>query len=382
MPVESLDFGLLMGDVVPRDGLQRPLLTSGSPVHAPAPRRASKQPINVTHVHQTVVQNFGASFAACPTPVAEGTSGLACLEDALAVPRGSVYAPASRWKHRSKAQVAAGAAPHQHDGAMAYGTNISTSLHAPTSDVTAMDDDLDSLAMPIATHVPGTSSLTVATPAVPQHVLDVMARVRVLQHEQCRPTPECTPTVLPPATQVGGGPVAEAIARHFAVKAEGSEAARKSAQAERDSCYATARLLARAGWHERAEAAIAAAPTPARAAPPLPPAIEGIVSLRPIARRGTMPTQLAPSQETAVGAWRGSLVAASSLRPPPAGETLTPVQVAVAGVVDLPPGERRARVASLAAAARLVAYMSATQVNTLLGRPACLPTSGQATGLR
>ena len=91
-----------------------------------------------------------------------------------------------------------------------------------------------------------------------------------------------------------------------------------------------------------------------------------------------MPTQLAPSQETAVGAWRGSLVAASSLRPPPAGETLTPVQVAVAGVVDLPPGERRARVASLAAAARLVAYMSATQVNTLLGRPACLPTSGQA----
>ena len=30
MPVQSLDFGLLMGDVVPRDGLQRPLLTSGS----------------------------------------------------------------------------------------------------------------------------------------------------------------------------------------------------------------------------------------------------------------------------------------------------------------------------------------------------------------
>ena len=72
-------------------------------------------------------------------------------------------------------------------------------------------------------------------------------------------------------------------------------------------------------------------------------------------------------------------MAASSLRPPPAGATLTPVQVAVAGVdVDLPPGERRARVASLAAAARIVAYMSAIQVNKLLGRPACLPTSGQA----
>ena len=68
-----------------------------------------------------------------------------------------------------------------------------------------------------------------------------------------------------------------------------------------------------------------------------------------------------------------------SMRPPPAGATMTPVQVAVAGVVDLPPGERRARVASLAAAARIVArvaslaaaarivaYMSAQQVNTLL----------------
>ena len=71
-------------------------------------------------------------------------------------------------------------------------------------------------------------------------------------------------------------------------------------------------------------------------------------------------------------------MAASSLRPPPAGATMTPVQVAVAGVVDLPPGERRARVASLAAAARIVAYVSAQQVNTLLGRPASLTASGQA----
>ena len=40
MPVESMDFGVLLGDVVPRDGLQRPLLTSGSPVRtARAPPR-------------------------------------------------------------------------------------------------------------------------------------------------------------------------------------------------------------------------------------------------------------------------------------------------------------------------------------------------------
>ena len=91
-----------------------------------------------------------------------------------------------------------------------------------------------------------------------------------------------------------------------------------------------------------------------------------------LAVRSKTPSAISPGQEAAVGAWKGSLVAASSLRPPPAGETLTPVQVAVAGVVDLPPGERRARVASLAAAARIVAYMSAQQVNTLLGRPASL----------
>ena len=72
IPVQSLDFGLLLGDEVPRDGLQRPLLTSGSPLRTPVPRRANKQPINVTHIHQTVVQHFGPVQAACPTTVAEG----------------------------------------------------------------------------------------------------------------------------------------------------------------------------------------------------------------------------------------------------------------------------------------------------------------------
>ena len=57
LPVESLDFGLLTGDVVPRDGMQRPFLTSGSPTHAPAARRGSKQPTHITHVHQTIIQS-------------------------------------------------------------------------------------------------------------------------------------------------------------------------------------------------------------------------------------------------------------------------------------------------------------------------------------
>ena len=166
--------------------------------------------------------------------------------------------------------------------------------------------------------------------------------------------------------------MAEAVARHFALQAERSEAAHATAQVERDACAATARLLASAGWHEKAAATMAAAPIPARAHAPLLPASDGVISLRPTSTRSRTPSAISPGQETAVGAWRGSLVAASSRRPPPAGEALTPVQVVVAGVVDLPPGERRARVASLAAAARIVAYMSAQQVNTLLGRPASL----------
>jgi hypothetical protein len=158
MPVESMDFGLLLGDVVPRDGLQRPLLTSGSPARTPVPRRANKQPINVTHVHQTVVQHFGPVLATCPATVAEGTSGLSCLESTLAVPRGSVYKPASRWKHRSKAQVAAGVALQVHDGAISFGTSLPAPLHAPMSDVVTEDDCLDMIATPAIAHVPTADS--------------------------------------------------------------------------------------------------------------------------------------------------------------------------------------------------------------------------------
>ena len=46
------------------------------------------------------------------------------------------------------------------------------------------------------------------------------------------------------------------------------------------------------------------------------------------------------------------------------------------GVAWLPPGERRARVASLAAAVRIVPFMAMEQVNTLLGRPQGLVLEG------
>ena len=378
-PVQSLDFELLLGDEVPRDGLQRPLLTSGSPVRTPVPRRANRQPINVTHIHQTVVQQFGPVQAACPTTVAEGTSGLSCLESALAVPQGSVYKPASRWKHRSKPQVAAGMAPHVHDGAIAFGTSMPAPLHTPMSDVVAEADCLDMIATPAVYHVPTADSVSAATPPSTQHVRDVLARMIMQKHEHIQThTSLVTPTAAPPAAQVGGGPVAEAIARHFAVHAERGEGARAAAQVERDACAAKARLLASAGWHDKAAAIMAAAPTPVPAPAPMLPASDGVISLRPANVRSTNSSAIPPAQEAAVGAWRGSIVGASALRPPPAGEVLTPVQVAVAGVVDLPPGERRARIASLAAAARIVAYMSAHQINTLLGRPASLTATGPA----
>ena len=123
LPVESLDCGLLTGDVVPRDGMQRPFLTSGSPTHAPAARRGSKQPTHITHVHQTIIQSCipTTTCAHIATP-AESTSGLSCLESALSLPSGSIHAPPSRWRHRNKAQVEAGIAPCEHDGTMAYGT--------------------------------------------------------------------------------------------------------------------------------------------------------------------------------------------------------------------------------------------------------------------
>ena len=124
--VESMDFASLMGDVVPRDGLQRPILTSGSPVRARASRRDDSRPTHVTHVHQTIIQasNSAPIAVAVEATAAEGTSGLSHLERALRVPRGSIHAPASRWKHRSKAMVAAGMPAHQHDGSMQCGSML------------------------------------------------------------------------------------------------------------------------------------------------------------------------------------------------------------------------------------------------------------------
>ena len=73
----------------------------------------------------------------------------------------------------------------------------------------------------------------------------MMARALMQKHEQDQALTACvTHTATPPAAQVGGGPVAEAIARHFAVHAERGEVARAAAQVERDACvYAVRRTV-------------------------------------------------------------------------------------------------------------------------------------------
>ena len=64
MPVESMDFAIFSGDVVPRDGIQRPILTGGDSTRPHAPRAAREKPVHVTHIHQTIIQST--------MPVAQG----------------------------------------------------------------------------------------------------------------------------------------------------------------------------------------------------------------------------------------------------------------------------------------------------------------------
>ena len=57
LPIESLDFATFSGDVVPRDGIQRPILIGSDAPRPRAPRAPREQPVHVTHVHQTVIQS-------------------------------------------------------------------------------------------------------------------------------------------------------------------------------------------------------------------------------------------------------------------------------------------------------------------------------------
>ena len=188
LPVESLDFGLLNGDVVPRDGMQRPFLTSGSPTHAPAARRGSKQPTHITHVHQTIIQScIPTTTCAHIATTAKSMSGLSCLESALSLPSGSIHVPPSRWKNRSKAQTEVGIAPYVQDGAMAYGTRTHAQLQRTASDVLA-GDEIDLLATPAPAHVHTPTILAPASTKVSQRVIDTIAR-NAVQHRLVQDQP-------------------------------------------------------------------------------------------------------------------------------------------------------------------------------------------------
>ena len=130
LPLESLDFAIFSGDVVPRDGIQRPILIGGDGPRPRASRAPREQPVHVTHVHQTVIQSTMPVAQAHAATAAEGTSGLTCLERALSVRPGSIYKPTSKWRHRSKSQVESGVPPHTQMARLHLGPVCSSRHHS------------------------------------------------------------------------------------------------------------------------------------------------------------------------------------------------------------------------------------------------------------
>ena len=202
---------------------------------------------------------------------------------------------------------------------------------------------------------------TCSTPAAP---------IPLLLLSDCT-TPE--PNIVQAALAFAAGQAAEAGA--------GRTAAIVSARAH---ALARAKVLQRAGMHDEAMALVVSAGPPPPVPPPLMPAVGAVTSLRPAPRPRKQrlstiavdaPTRDASSMLAVSGermqwaAW--ALLHVGSQVPPAAdsGVELTPAQVATQGVFDMPPGARRARVAALAAAARIVPFMSLSQVSTLLGCP-------------
>ena len=74
-------------------------------------------------------------------------------------------------------QVAAGIAPHVHEGAMSFGTMLPAPLHAIERDVPTEGDKLDLLVMPPIAPV-HTTRLEPAAPKLSQRVIDAIARSR------------------------------------------------------------------------------------------------------------------------------------------------------------------------------------------------------------
>ena len=177
MPLESMDFAIFSGDVVPRDGIQRPILTGGDGTRPHARRAVREKPVHVTHVHQTVIQSTLPVAQVHVTTPAEVTLGLTCLERAISARPGSICKPTSKWRHRTKAQVESGVPPHAPNGTLSFGTNLlqQTVQLQPEADV------LDMIATPAASHMQDTPLLP--TPcAMRAQVLKLIALAKVRKH--------------------------------------------------------------------------------------------------------------------------------------------------------------------------------------------------------
>ena len=125
-------------------------------------------------------------------------------------------------------------------------------MHDAASELPTDGDGLDLLVMPSPTPVQAAGPEP-AGPKMSQRVLDLISRGTLQRSAVLTLQATFTPSTPSPMTQARHGPVAEAIARIAAVSAERCEVTRRSDQAERDRCAATARLLASAGWWRATE---------------------------------------------------------------------------------------------------------------------------------
>ena len=210
--------------------------------------------------------------------------------------------------------IAAGMPAHVQDGVMKCGSM----LPMPLPHV-ALPSEVCPEPVLMIGHVPQPSVVPLEPRAAPrsQRALDAIARMAAqsiaVPCNEVHPQPQ-----VHSVRATAGGHANAAIDRMLAEAKATEQVERRHAQAARDKCSATARLLQRAGRYEQAEQVMAAAPA-------VPPAVEPhegeVVSLLPPTIASCSHERISACITTPI-TWNGSVVAASSLTPPTRGSTL------------------------------------------------------------
>ena len=407
--VQSLDFDALQDAGGPRDGRSRPILvgsTRPTPPYAPAAQPPRSRLVTSVHDPQPPPSALALQEVLGGTVVAEGAS-VAELEQALSLRAGTVSVPASRWSHGPGATRRLGGsasrAPLQSAQDVALSVGSMLPPRADTGTLAALPPPPPTASRTLAAYVPpagafggalagfdvgdAVADLLACPDPLPEVLSGAIARdecvAAALAHaaSAVRTAP---PTHVPirtsaQAPSVGAlapplhpDPLVAAALQHaYLVSSRQVAEATAARIATYADAAARARHLVRVGMALEASELMAAMPPPL-ATVAARPASDTVVSLRP----PTTPPIAGVAFEAALVdsscmlAWPAArIVQASSMPVPLPGAILTPTQVAVEGIAALPPGARRARVASLAAAARLVPFMALEQVSKLLGCP-------------